>query len=146
MQLMRRFLRRSPGDQCLIATVAGAATVVHLLLRVAPYRRVDRALARVSRLLIKVRPLRSVRPARLLWAVEAVGRSVPEFACLPQALTGRVLLAAHGWSSEIRFGVQPRRAGALQAHAWLEREGQTLIGGAPLSPYEPLLKSHARRQ
>lgn len=142
MQLMRRFLRRSPGDQCLIAMGAGAAAVVQLLLRVAPYRDVDRALAGVGAVLATIRPLRTVAPERVIWAIDALGRTMG-ISCLPQALIGRVLFAAHGWTCEIRFGVKRPQEAALEAHAWLERNGDTLIGGAPLPLYEPLVKRHA---
>jgi hypothetical protein len=142
MQLMRRFLRRSPGDQCLIAMASGAAAVVQLLVQIAPYRYVDRTLAGVGGWLTAIRPLRAVAPGRLIWAVDAVSRTFG-ISCLPQALIGRLLLAAHGWTCEIRFGVQRPLEGGLQAHAWLERDGETLIGATPLPVYEPLVKRHA---
>jgi hypothetical protein len=69
---------------------------------------------------------------RLLWAVEAATRRLlPERPCLTQALAAYVLLSRRGSSdARLRIGVKRRPDGSLDAHAWLERDGIVLIGGA----------------
>lgn len=59
--------------------------------------------------------------------VAAVARRMPGGgACLPAALTLQRILRSSGVESDVRLGVR-RRAGRLEAHAWLERDGQVLL-------------------
>jgi len=78
---------------------------------------------------------------RLLAAVEAVSRRLlPRRPCLTQALTARLLLGWRGARpTELRIGVAHGPDEGLNAHAWLERDGRVLTGGAA-SPrvFEPL--------
>ena len=55
--------------------------------------------------------------------------------CLYRALGSYALLRAAG--QEVRFVIGVRKAnGELQAHAWLERDGQTIVGApGPDAPY-----------
>lgn len=67
---------------------------------------------------------------RMAWAVHAVCRRFfPDRPCLTQALALRFLLARRGMASDLRIGVA-RSGDAVAAHAWLERDGHVLIGGA----------------
>lgn len=62
------------------------------------------------------------------WAVEAVASRLPgEFDCLDRAVAGNALFAASGYDARIRLGVD-KRGGAFEAHAWVEYDGQVLIG------------------
>ncbi len=65
----------------------------------------------------------------IVWAVRTTGHHLfPDRPCLPTALTARALLGVLGASTDLEIGVQ-REDGTLQAHAWLERRGDVLIGG-----------------
>jgi hypothetical protein len=56
-------------------------------------------------------------------------RLFPERPCLVQALAARWLLARRGIASDLHIGVL-KNDDALEAHAWLERDGRVLVGGA----------------
>ena len=75
---------------------------------------------------------------RLRWAVEATSRRVPGATCLTQALALQILLGRRGQASELRLGVSRGDAPGLQAHAWLESEGQVVIGAAERDRYTAL--------
>lgn len=61
-------------------------------------------------------------------AVRRASRHVPRATCLVQALSGWLLLRRRGIRSSVCLGVsQP--AGGFSAHAWLEIEGEVVIGG-----------------
>ena len=75
--------------------------------------------------------------ARIARAVAAAARYMPASKCLVQAIAGRNLLASCGFSAEIRIGVAKHANNWLTAHAWVEVEGRTLIGGNA-SGYAPL--------
>ena len=77
-------------------------------------------------------------PASLLaWAVNATTRLIPRSTCLVRALAAQRLLARHGYPSTLHLGVA-RSPDGLDAHAWLECQGATLIGAAPPGRYTPL--------
>jgi len=60
--------------------------------------------------------------------------------CLPQALAARFLLKRRGFDAVLCIGVKKRDDGSLQAHAWVEYEGQVVVGGIgpELASYTPL--------
>lgn len=75
---------------------------------------------------------------RIVWAVEVAARRLPRATCLVRALAAQALLARHGHASELRLGVARGAGRAFEAHAWLEANGQILIGGATQERYVPL--------
>ena len=76
---------------------------------------------------------------RTIWAVETASRQFPAIGtCLTQALAAHVLLARKGHPSNLRIGVSRNLDGKFIAHAWLEKEGTVLIGGALHKDYAPM--------
>lgn len=105
-----------------------------LALTVLPWRFVDRLTERVA----VVRPWAARQPARRIAArTVRVAGYVPGASCLTQAIAARVLLAWGGHASALRFGVR-RDGAALVAHAWLEHQGQVLVGGPDVAQYATL--------
>ena len=77
--------------------------------------------------------------ARTVWAVETAGRHFPAIGtCLTQALAIHVLLARQGCTSILRIGVKRDTDGKFIAHAWLEKDGNILIGGEGHGSYAPM--------
>lgn len=77
----------------------------------------------------------------VVWAVRTVSYHLfPEEPCLPQAFAVRFLLGRLGVSTDLRIGVL-KEGEELQAHAWVERGDEVLIGGADAPvKYHPLEK------
>jgi hypothetical protein len=75
--------------------------------------------------------------SQLAWAIAATTRLIPRSTCLVRALAARRLLARHGYPSTLHLGVA-RAPHGLDAHAWLECQGTTLIGAAAPGRYTPL--------
>lgn len=83
---------------------------------------------------------------RVVGAVHAVGkRLLGDKPCLTQALVAQRLLRQKGYDTVLRLGVT-KDGKELLAHAWLERDGQVVIGGnasqtryTPLVPVQPEL-------
>lgn len=72
-------------------------------------------------------------------AVRAASCYVPHATCLTQAVAAQLLLARYGFASHLRLGVARDPAGAFQAHAWVERAGEVVIGGdRPVDAYVSL--------
>jgi hypothetical protein len=76
-------------------------------------------------------------PSRIAWAIAATTRLIPRSTCLVRALAARRLLARHGYPSTLHLGVA-RAPHGLDAHAWLECQGATLIGAPAPDRYTPL--------
>ena len=75
---------------------------------------------------------------RLVRRVEQAAWFVPHATCLVRVLVGAHLFAAQGRRADVVIGVR-RRAGVLEAHAWLESGGQVILGDVQdLSSYHPL--------
>jgi hypothetical protein len=75
---------------------------------------------------------------RVTWAVEAVSRRIPQATCLTQALSAQLLLRQFGYDSRLCLGVARTPRGEFRAHAWLERDGSVVIGGAEASAFTRL--------
>jgi hypothetical protein len=87
----------------------------------------------------------SVPEDRVAWAIEAVGRRLPGIStCFVRALAAEMLFAG----GAIRIGVKRTATGVLESHAWFERDGRTLVGGAGASEFVPFttLTGAASRQ
>jgi hypothetical protein len=130
-RLRRRIQRRSWAERRDLAVAFGTATLVAGLLHTCSLRRLLQLLDGWG----TPRSSRSVSDAeeqRLLWAVEsATRRLLPRRPCLTQALTARLLLARRGARpTTLQIGVTRGENEAFGAHAWLERNGTVLIGGA----------------
>jgi hypothetical protein len=75
---------------------------------------------------------------QLAWAIERVSRYVPAATCLTQALAALVLFSRAGIEARLHIGVAKDERGRLLAHAWVESEGRTVIGGWELERYRTL--------
>lgn len=63
---------------------------------------------------------------RVLRAVHAIAQRVPRATCLTRALAAMMMLARHGYPSTLRLGVA-KEDDRVAAHAWLERDGVTIL-------------------
>lgn len=80
--------------------------------------------------------------SRIASLVETSGRYCPfGTSCLKEALVLSRLLSSRGIPATLRIGVG-RHADVFTAHAWLEQEGQVILGDRDLGSYTPLLSRH----
>ena len=80
---------------------------------------------------LPARPSPACGAAEVAAAVLAASRLLPgTSSCLAQALAARILLRRQGLPCEIRIGVNRTSHGGIEAHAWLESEGQVILGVA----------------
>lgn len=71
---------------------------------------------------------------RVSRAIPSSARMIPGASCLTQALAAEVLMRRRGCPCALRLGVARNAAGDLRAHAWLESNGISVVGGG-LSDY-----------
>ncbi len=66
-----------------------------------------------------------------VWAVRTAAHVLPaSLTCLPQALAVKYLLR-HDPNLPLNIGVQQSASAGFEAHAWVERAGQIIIGEWP---------------
>lgn len=61
-------------------------------------------------------------------SVATASRFIPSATCLVQALVTKVLLDRRGVSNDLRIGVAKEASGRLEAHAWIEYQGEIVLG------------------
>ena len=88
---------------------------------------------------------RGATALQLATAVRRASRYLPMHpTCLMQALAVHALLARYQLQGALYFGVYQSHDVSFLAHAWVEYNGQTLIGQLPaLSQYHPLTPCEA---
>jgi len=129
---------RAPERWLLIRALA-TVVMVRIALWTLPFRTVQaisgvRATSRPSR-------SRSDRPSvrQIAWAIGAGSRYVPGATCLTQALAGLRMLRQAGYDATLRIGVARANQATIDAHAWVEYEGEAVIGASEqLNSYTPL--------
>jgi hypothetical protein len=136
VSVVHRARRRSWSEWGLFLAALGAAAGMWAALRLVSFRRLVTWTARPADAAL---PNDDPAVQRVLWAVAAARRRLFRTRpCLPTALAARYLLARRGVATVLRIGVT-RAPGGLDAHAWLERHGEVLIGGRDAGVhYRPL--------
>jgi hypothetical protein len=144
MGSLARFFALPARDRRLILAAAGLLAGVRVGLWVAPLPRVQGALGRLG---TAPRAPDGRRPPleRIGWAVAVAGRRVPGSTCLVRALVAQGLFARHGYASQLRLGVARGPGRVFEAHAWLERDGQVLVGGPVDARYVPMPELDSQR-
>lgn len=76
----------------------------------------------------------------IVWTVRLASRYVPRATCLVQALATQILLGRRGYAGQVHIGVALNGKSGFRAHAWVESQGEILIGGSEeLDGYAPML-------
>ncbi|MBC7813259.1 MAG: lasso peptide biosynthesis B2 protein [Burkholderiales bacterium] len=68
---------------------------------------------------------------KIVLATASAGRFVPDATCLAQSLTAQTLLTRRGCPHEFRLGVARGDNGGIKAHAWIENNGEVILGLLP---------------
>ena len=119
--------RLSRADVRLLLAVLVAQVALGGALRAVPMQSLWRA---VQRLRITVRRLVPASEERVAWAIEGVGRRLPRIStCLVRALAAELFLGRPDSPGHVRIGVRRSPSGALESHAWFERDGRIIVGG-----------------
>lgn len=140
--MLRKFLRLPRSKQFVLVEAVVLLVTIRAGLCVFTFSTVRRGLDLV-RVLRPPFTVCSYSRARIQWGVYVADRYLPGTdSCLERALTAEHLLRAHGHSGVIRIGVDGDRD-EFAAHAWVESEGQVIVGGGDLSSYTELQPDEA---
>jgi hypothetical protein len=133
---IRNFLTRSSMEQRLVLRAAWIVLGVRLGLWLLPSRVILRRIARLVHAAGGKKQPNSPELRAIVWAIVTVSEFIPRASCLTQALAAQVLLARHGYSSQLQIGVGRDEQGKLQAHAWVESAGRVVIGSGELNRFQ----------
>jgi hypothetical protein len=129
-------MRRRPS--VFVGKVWLLALVIRLALWLLPFGVLQRLVRRWGRGTPGHGAARHRPPQVVAETVRYATRFVPRASCLTQALVTQVLLRRAGFAPALRIGLARRAGGAVSAHAWLENEGEVVIGGGRLDRFIPL--------
>lgn len=142
MNRLSKLAALRPGDRQLLAMAGMTVLAVRVALWLIPYGRTREFLKRSSQKAKRTQEPRE-SPDRVAWAVRTSSKAVPKASCLTQALAAELLLARRGHDSELRIGVARGEGGRFEAHAWLEANGEIVIGALDdLERFTPLGPPH----
>ncbi len=142
IERLQRVSRLPRDERALLAQAWGLFLLADLALRILPLPRLLAFSDRLIRRPMARPPSPPVPPpARLASLVEVAGRYAPLRAtCLKKSLVLSWLLGRRGIATRLHIGVA-RREGRIEAHAWLERDGQAIPGLPGPDGYEPLVST-----
>ena len=129
LRLMRKFLRLPFARKALLIQVSLQLLLIRAGLSLFPFARIYGWIKRFHRL-SQPRVMISDALESIPWAVNLAGKVwFGDEGCLPQAILGECLLIRKGYPAKMTIGVRRQPDGTLIAHAWVECNGQNLIGG-----------------
>ena len=132
---LRRIAALEATERRLLLEAAVVVLIVRVGLRALGFRSVRRALSRLATTVPAPRTPASVEAGYR--AVRAATRVVPgRNTCLVRAVAASALLARHGHEASLRIGVERRGADGLDAHAWVELDGRTVLDGPDAGTFE----------
>src|ERR1700687_1654448 len=123
---IRQFTELPAIERKLLLRAFVLVAPVRLALWTIPFRFARRVVLSSTVVLSPALPIIPVR--RMSWAIQAAARRIPGASCLTQALALHRLLARAGHSADLRIGVAKDASSGFASHAWLEHEGEILIG------------------
>jgi len=136
---LRKFLFLPTRDRNLLIRAALLLGAIRLGLWLIPLQTLRRQLGRMRRAGNEWPSADQASISRVVWAVAVASRYVPAANCLTQALATHLMLCRRGQPAHLRIGVAKSEGGRFEAHAWVELEGQVVIGGfEDLMRYKPL--------
>jgi hypothetical protein len=133
------------SERIALVRAAGLLLAARMALLLLPLRRVLEFASRVPE--TDRNPRDDPFLQRMSWAVDVVARRLfPRNPCLTQAVVVQRLFRKRGRPAELRIGVRKEHGATLEAHAWVESEGEILIGARGLAPdHVALPPLHLRR-
>lgn len=86
------------------------------------------------------KPQNSVSAGRVAYLVMAASKWVFSSTCLTRALVGEWMLKESGFNPSLHIGVKKGEGKNFEAHAWLEMDGEKLIGGSAAEGFKQIYR------
>jgi len=128
MILFRKLLRLRAADRKLLIEATILLCVVRLGLWLLPFERLRRLLFRKTARGNRWQGVAQQSVRNITRSVKIMSRYVPAATCLTRALVTLVLFERYGHVGCLRIAVAKDPVGKLEAHAWVESQGNIVIG------------------
>lgn len=137
MGRIRSFLSLSVGDKVRLLAAVVLLPVLWIGIVTSKFTAVRTVLLKAAGLCGRFIP-GSPSPQRVAWAVKLADRHLPgRRTCLVRSLATEGLLTLYGYEATHQIGVDKAGHGGIEAHSWIEYDGNVLIGDLEeLSRYE----------
>ncbi|QPC85010.1 lasso peptide biosynthesis B2 protein [Phototrophicus methaneseepsis] len=129
MSKLRTFRALSPAEKFLLIEAALNQLLVVILIKCLPFRTAWRYLVKEEPPSASAQttiPMQDIDSIAMV--VELTSRKIPTSKCLARSLTMHQMLARRGLVIPIKIGVTHSETGALEAHAWVEYQGEVVLG------------------
>ncbi len=139
MRRILKFLHLPSTDRRVLVKSAFLLIIVRLGLSILPFKTLLDFIDSMKPKAAGGSSVDMMSPDRLVWAVVVASKYIPFTKCLTQALVAQILFAQYGYAAQLRIGVKKDGRKRLKAHAWVESQGQIVIGDfKDLSHFSPL--------
>ena len=138
---MHKLIHLPRAEKRLLVEAIFTVGAIRVGLWLLPFRTLRRLLKSINRKNLEMQGEDLAQIEKAVWAVGAVSRYVPMATCLTQALAAQILLSRRGCPVRLHIGVAKSQKGRLEAHAWVESQGQVIIGGSKDLPLYTVLPS-----
>lgn len=128
MRRLTEFLRLGGTERLLIVYLVALLALIRLALWTRSFRRVRDMAQQLGERPAHLTGCERPRPEQLAWMVDKASEIVPRATCLTRALAAQVILRRFGYPAVLRLGVARSERQPLDAHAWVECDGQVVIG------------------
>jgi hypothetical protein len=133
MHRLARFRKLAAWERVIFLRALFLLPVVSVAIRIVGLKRTWTWLEAGARRTRSDRAASRDDPAHVAWLVMAAARhGLVRASCLPISLTVQRLLREHGIETAVRLGVR-KIDGRLEAHAWVEKDGEPLSDDAQAS-------------
>ncbi len=144
MERLRKLSRLTWAERLCLGQAWGLLWALDIALLVVPFRSVLNFLQQVPPSTIRLPLAAETDAPRLAWLVECAAVAGPAGGpCLRQSLALLYMLRRRGQETHLRIGVM-REGGLFKAHAWLDWNGQVLLGQSGFEQYEPLYSTNEK--
>jgi hypothetical protein len=138
--------RHRYSSYLILIRVAFWLTITRVALWILPFRSVTNLLKIDLETPPELSEVNLAYEKKVVWAIDALSRRLPIFRnCLNRAIAAQLLLRNGGSTARLLIGVTRNPQGEFKAHAWVERNGEIVIGTLPdLATYKPLRSLHRK--
>lgn len=131
MRVVLKFLKLPFPEKVLYAEALPVVVVTGFLVRAVPFRFLRKSL--VKRLSVETKPgptdLEEIQ--KIVRSVDFFSRFHPFASCLTRSLSALLLIRFNGEHAILKIGVAKDEHKTFKAHAWLESNGQIIMGQVP---------------
>lgn len=138
---IRGFLQLPLAKKKLIIEATGLIIITRLGLYLTSVQKLQSFYQRFSNIDNSQNPGKCSSEADIAWSINSIGQKLfKDDTCLVIAIAGQALLNYHGIPARLQLGCLLAEDKSIFAHAWVECEGEVVIGGTKreVSRYTPL--------